>query len=188
MATSTTNYGLTKPAYNESADVAVINTNMDTIDEVMGKNQTAATGAQKAIAIVADGDSHVAIKKGDFVYVKNNTHSLAEGLYTASANVSANGNITGSNMTAVSNGGLNAIKIQAGRESYTHGSAQTVVSVTFDYPFSSVPTIVATEENAGGYPVRCWVREVSTTGFKVNTYYENFSSSFSAYLHWIAAL
>lgn len=109
MATSTTNFGLTKPAYNESADVAVINTNMDTIDGVMGKNQTASTGAQKAIAIIADGDTHVAITSGQYVYVKNNTHGLAEGLYIASSNVSANANITSSNMTAVSGGGLNAL-------------------------------------------------------------------------------
>ena len=32
MATTTTNYGLTKPAYSETADIAVINSNMDTID------------------------------------------------------------------------------------------------------------------------------------------------------------
>lgn len=109
MATSTTNFGLTKPAYNESADVAVINTNMDTVDEVMGKNQNLAKGAQGAIAIVADGDTHVAITAGQYVYVRNNTHGLAEGLYTASSNVSANANITSSNMTAVSGGGLNAL-------------------------------------------------------------------------------
>ena len=32
MATLTTNYGLTKPAYDESADIGVINDNMDIID------------------------------------------------------------------------------------------------------------------------------------------------------------
>lgn len=109
MATSTTNFGLTKPAYNEAADVAVINTNMDTVDTVMGVNRNLAKGAQAGLAIVADGDTHAAITAGQYVYVRNNTHSLAEGLYVASANVSANGNITGSNMTAVSSGGLNAL-------------------------------------------------------------------------------
>jgi len=109
MATSTTNFGLTKPAYNEAADVAVINGNMDTVDTVMGVNRNLAKGAQAGLAIVADGDTHAAITAGQYVYVRNNTHSLAEGLYVASANVSANGNITGSNMTAVSSGGLNAL-------------------------------------------------------------------------------
>lgn len=37
MASSTSNLGLTKPAYSEQADVAVINTNMDLIDAESGK-------------------------------------------------------------------------------------------------------------------------------------------------------
>ena len=35
MATSTTNYNLVKPDYNESADIEVINSNMDIIDEAL---------------------------------------------------------------------------------------------------------------------------------------------------------
>ena len=35
MATSTTNYNLVKPDYNESADIDVINSNMDIIDEAL---------------------------------------------------------------------------------------------------------------------------------------------------------
>lgn len=35
MATKTTNYNLTKPAYDEDADIAVINKNMDIIDTKM---------------------------------------------------------------------------------------------------------------------------------------------------------
>ena len=35
MATHTTNYGLTKPSYNETADIVVINSNMDIIDAKM---------------------------------------------------------------------------------------------------------------------------------------------------------
>ena len=34
--TTTTKLGLVKPDYNEAADVAVINTNMDKIDEAVG--------------------------------------------------------------------------------------------------------------------------------------------------------
>lgn len=36
MATTTSNLGLVKPAYNETADVAVINSNMDTVDAFAG--------------------------------------------------------------------------------------------------------------------------------------------------------
>ena len=35
MATSTTNYNLVKPDYNESADIEVINSNMNIIDEAL---------------------------------------------------------------------------------------------------------------------------------------------------------
>ena len=38
MATQTTNYGLTKPSYNETADIGVINSNMDIIDAKIKEN------------------------------------------------------------------------------------------------------------------------------------------------------
>lgn len=134
MATSTTNFGLTKPAYSESADVAVINGNMDTVDTVMGVNRNLAKGAQAGLAIVADGDTHAAITAGQYVYVRNNTHSLAEGLYVASANVSANGNITGSNMTAVSGGGLNALNSKIANFNSVHAGVlpNTTYEITLD--------------------------------------------------------
>lgn len=40
MATLTPNYGLTKPAYDESADVGVINDNMDLIDTAIKGAET----------------------------------------------------------------------------------------------------------------------------------------------------
>ena len=141
MASSTTNLGLVKPAYNEAADVAVINGNMDTIDTAVNKNTTGLAAAEGAIAILADGDSHVAISKGDFVYVRNNTHSLTEGLYTATANVSANGNITGSNMTAVSKGGLNALQ----------GSVSDIVGAISLLQSTSATTHEMTFGNSGAY-------------------------------------
>ena len=35
MATQTTNYGLKKPSYSDTADIGVINSNMDIIDAKM---------------------------------------------------------------------------------------------------------------------------------------------------------
>ena len=46
MATKTTNYNLTKPAYDEDADIAVINKNMDIIDTKMKEIEEAGAGAQ----------------------------------------------------------------------------------------------------------------------------------------------
>ena len=44
MATKTTNYNLTKPAYDEDADIAVINANMDIIDAKMKEIEEAGGG------------------------------------------------------------------------------------------------------------------------------------------------
>lgn len=45
MATKTTNYNLTKPAYNEDADIKVINDNMDIIDAKMKEIEDAGGGS-----------------------------------------------------------------------------------------------------------------------------------------------
>ena len=44
MASTTPYYGLTKPAYGESADVAVINGNMDSIDTALHEQAETITG------------------------------------------------------------------------------------------------------------------------------------------------
>lgn len=61
-----------------------------------------------AIAIVAEGNTHEAIAKGQYVYIKNHG-TLADGLYTASSAVAANGTLSSSNTSAVSSGGLNEL-------------------------------------------------------------------------------
>lgn len=66
------------------------------------------TTIPNALAIVADGDTHIAVSTGQYVYVYNHT-SLAEGLYTATAAIAENGALSSSNLTAVSGGGLNAL-------------------------------------------------------------------------------
>lgn len=45
MATKTTNYNLTKPAYDENADIKVINDNMDIIDAKMKEIEDAGGGS-----------------------------------------------------------------------------------------------------------------------------------------------
>lgn len=64
---------------------------------------------QDGLAIVANGDTHAAISSGQFVYVKNHD-TLAEGLYKASATISANGALSTSNLTPDGSGGLNALQ------------------------------------------------------------------------------
>ena len=62
----------------------------------------------ESIAIVSDGNTHGAIASGQYVYVKNHG-TLTEGLYTANSAISANATLSGSNVTLVSGGGLNAL-------------------------------------------------------------------------------
>ena len=101
MASATTNFGLTKSAYTDTADVAVINDNMDKVD-------TSLNGLADAVAIVANNNTHAAITTGQYVYVHGHG-SLAEGLYTAKSNIAANATLSTSNLQADGSGGLNAM-------------------------------------------------------------------------------
>ena len=101
MATNTTNFGLKKPAYSDTADIADINGNMDKVDVSLN-------GLADAIAIVANNNTHAAITAGQFVYVHGHG-SLAEGLYTAKSNIAANATLSTSNLQADGSGGLNVL-------------------------------------------------------------------------------
>lgn len=106
MATQTTNLSLTKPAYTDAADIAVINTNMDTID-------SAVVNADASMAIVVNGDTaSQAVASGDYAFVINNTHGLASGLYknkTKNAFPVSGGTADSTVFDAVTNGGFNAL-------------------------------------------------------------------------------
>ena len=77
--------------------------------EDLSENQDSINSSLSAIdnslAIVSDGDTHIAISSGQYVYVKNHT-TLTEGLYTANSAIGQNVALTTSNLTSViSNGG-----------------------------------------------------------------------------------
>lgn len=56
MATKTTNYNLTKPAYDEDADIAVINKNMDIIDTKMKEIEESGGGGGGGVSITVDSE------------------------------------------------------------------------------------------------------------------------------------
>lgn len=56
MATYTDNYNLIKPSYSEIADVAVINTNMNTIDDIMHSTQISLAPAYDSTQTYNTGD------------------------------------------------------------------------------------------------------------------------------------
>lgn len=119
MAGSTTNFGLTKPIGTEQALISTINGNMDIIDSVM---EAEAAG----MAIVANGNTHVAIAAGQFVFVKNHG-TLTTGLYIANSAIAANATLSSSNLTADTSGGLNSLSDQIG----TQWEVDSVDEVTF---------------------------------------------------------
>jgi len=102
MATTTTNYGLKKPEYSDTADIADINGNMDDIDASLGAKDG-------ALALVNSGDTASQnIASGKYVYVRGHS-TLAEGLYTASSAIASGDTLSGSNLTAASDV-LNSLK------------------------------------------------------------------------------
>lgn len=125
MATTTTNLGLTKPAYSDTADIADINGNMDIIDQAIA-------GTDNAIAIMANNNTHTAITSGQYVYVRGHG-TLADGLYQATANIAQNGTLSASNMTAIPGGGLNALNVKFPNikiESEVTATASTPAAIT----------------------------------------------------------
>lgn len=97
MATNTTNLGLRKPAKADYVNVVTdIDDNMDLID-------SAVNNAEKAVAIIANGNTHVAVSAGEYLYVRNHT-SLSEGLYMATEAIAQNGTLSSSNTSAITRG------------------------------------------------------------------------------------
>ena len=66
---------------------------------------------ENSMAIISNGNNHISISTGQYVYVKKDSDDLPtgvpEGLYTANTNISANETLTTNNLNTVNNGGLN---------------------------------------------------------------------------------
>lgn len=88
MSTKTTNLQLTKPAYGEAADIAVINANMDIIDDTVADKVTAPSSTVTTDTVaVFDGTTGKLIKSSGFtigksvpsnaVFTDNNTKNTA---------------------------------------------------------------------------------------------------------------
>ena len=135
MATTTTNLGLTKPDYTDAADIAVINTNMDTVDAAITAANTNITATKSDLGIVEDGNTAThSITAGQYVIWKGN-------LYTASSAIATGTTLSTSNLTAVSNGGLNSLNEHiATRNAYPFSKAVTAGSVSWFDTNIAVPS------------------------------------------------
>lgn len=95
---------------------------------------------QSGLAIIVDGDTaSMAVPVSGYAYIKNNTHGLAEGLYTntsSSAFPTSGGTADGTVFTAVSGGGLNAIQQSMANKVYAIDG--TLPNSTGDYIIEGV--------------------------------------------------
>lgn len=124
--TPTPNIGLRRAQGTDPASVDDINYNSELLDTKLGavggtsvqgqidalSASTAQTfgNVQDGLAIVSNGNTHVAIPAGYWVYVKGHG-TLSEGLYknTSGATIAANATLSTSNLTADPDGGLNSV-------------------------------------------------------------------------------
>ena len=104
--TQTTNIGLKKIDGSENWR-QIFDYHNDSAD----KTDSAVAAVQDGLAIVADGNTHAAVAKGQFVYVRNHD-TLAEGLYKATEAIATNETLSTGNLTAESFGGLNDLQEQ----------------------------------------------------------------------------
>lgn len=85
------------------------NTNSDNLAAAIRSIPQPDTVTPESIAIVANGNTHGAITKGQYVYVRGHG-TLEEGLYQATAAIPANNTLSMTNLSTVSGGGLNALR------------------------------------------------------------------------------
>ena len=84
---------------------------VNAINNFKSETDTHLTEVQDGLAIISNGDTHVAIPANQYVFVKNH-NSLTNGLYKAKSAIGANAALSTSNLTADPAGGLNDIKSQ----------------------------------------------------------------------------
>lgn len=152
------------------------------------------TPLQEGLAIIVDGDTCVtAVPVGGYAYIKNNTHSLPEGLYkntSASAFPVSGGTADSTVFTAVSGGALNEIadnKFHVGDVCkigswtwYGGGGSGGAGSVYITLPKSigdDVTSITYTKTGTGTQGLKqdgSWLSNPSITG--INDFYNNLVS------------
>lgn len=108
MSSQTTNLHLAKPDYSEAADIAVINSDMDLIDNYAGSTTTSLSNTQSSLAYIVGNTNTTGgtLSVGTYVYVKGH-NTINEGLRKVTASIANNGNITTSNTTTCTGGGIN---------------------------------------------------------------------------------
>lgn len=102
MASSTFSCFLSSNGYGSSFVIGR-STNGWNFNKTVGYLDSSFKATRSAIAIIADGNTHIAVSTGEYLYIKNH-NSLSEGLYIATASIAQNGTLSSSNVTAITRG------------------------------------------------------------------------------------
>lgn len=92
---------------------------------------TKIANVQDGLAIIADGNTHAAIAKGQAVFVRSHS-TLAAGLYWASSAIGANAALSTSNLTPDNQGGLNKLKADLDSLNSNFVNSQTLQTYTYN--------------------------------------------------------
>ena len=149
MSSQTPNLNLVLPVGTEHVSRQIINDNNTKIDTAVGANSTAIAKVQNGLSYIVGNTNATGgtLEVGQFVYVKGHS-TIAEGLRTVTASISANGNITTSNTSACSDGGLNALNSKI-------ANMTNVLSVTNSSALSEYPIGLNINRtgSTGGWPL-----------------------------------
>ena len=171
---NTTNLGLGKLAGTEKLKTfpSMQADNMDTLDTAIGagfgKNSKPSISQSMknlggGMAVLCDNNTHAAIPAGHYAYVMNHG-TLTEGLYQnlSGSQIATNATLSGSNLTAVSGGGLNSLysKFAIEQETITTGfNADEINSVSY-VKIGTTVTVVITIK--GGVSGQAWHNGIAT--------------------------
>ena len=141
-----------------NSSISTINSNINTIDS--------------SLAIVSNGNTHIALSAGNYIYIKNH-NTLAEGLYTANSSIAANVALTSSNVTRVQKngtdiGGLNDLSKDPVLSTAKSGTAYP--GIGFKEPFVSNPVVSYSIESPGVVGSTYGTISVHTDSFHVYFY------------------
>lgn len=114
------------------------------------------------IAIIVSGDkASQNVSKGNYVAIIGSTITgITDGLYTANANVSSGVSFASSDLTAVSNGGLNSLK-----DSMFRFKSSTGITTLNDTSLLGVYLLSAT--NVSNLPSNDWYEVVAMQSFQI---------------------
>lgn len=96
-----------------TTDSTSVQAEINGVKNTLTQLETETETVEKGLAIIVEGDTcSTAVPVGGYAYIKNNTHGLADGLYTntsSSAFPVSGGTADGTVFTVVSDGGINSL-------------------------------------------------------------------------------